>query len=165
MQLSTTATRAIGQLERVTLLGNVGQRHAEDVAWERIDTWASAIVALRMSAWQSLRLDIRNSYTSRLAVLAPSRFELWNAVADLASPAINRLVETALHKVPSELAEHRTLVRDSMYWDLLNLTIECEFSDAIPTQFYTGLGFFYLQGKLPCGWTGGVPPAGRPLVF
>lgn len=130
----------------------------------RVAGWKEALAKKRVQAFENVKLEARGDLTARLSNEHPARFARWNELtreirARVIAEFEPRCTEfAAKHKLSDELWA-------STRWDILGACMECEYADLVPATFYGTLVKVYLAGHFPCGWSGGLYPAGQLEIY
>ncbi len=128
-----------------------------------LTSWNEAIARCSAIEWENLTLDAANAIGSRVLAAAPKRFQQWNDVVHAVKPAVIALVARKIERVMRE-NDLPKVFDDCVQWDVLNLAMECEYSDIVPPAFFSAQSAWYLHGHFPCGWEG-THENGRPVIY
>jgi len=128
-----------------------------------VENWQQAIDWCASAEWEDVTLEAANQYRERLFEKSMERFNLWNEIVAEIKTYVVPLVEKKTKKVAAEnnLPE---VFSHAVRWDILHLCMESEYADVHPTGFFESLGFWYVNGRFPCGWDG-VFPEGKLVIF
>jgi hypothetical protein len=160
MQPCTIGTLA--ELEDASWFSRVGIKDSETAIV--LSSWPEAMKHSKSLAWENLRTEATNQFSERLFQLSRERFNLWNDVVSEVKKVTNPLVKrkTAAvvrdHNLP-EVFETRVRI------DIIGICVESEYADVCPPGFFASHAYWYLHGHFPCGWQGGFPPEGRPVIY
>jgi hypothetical protein len=105
--------------------------------------------------WGDAELEFQNQLTVHLHKHAPSEYQAWNSIVELAKRDIVFPMENERWSpVLQRLGLNRKIVA-SLQWDILGALMESAYRDIAgrPT-FFLALLDVYESGHLPCGWEG-----------
>jgi hypothetical protein len=129
-----------------------------------LSSWDEAVEHCGALEWADLRLEATNQYCERLFARSRERFSKWNEVVVDVTPATMDLVNRKLEPVVRE-HDLPEMFGQSVAHDIFHLCMEAEYADVCPPAFFAGLAHWYDRGRFPCGWRGGIPPQGNPVVY
>lgn len=142
------------RLEDASWFANVGVMDVQNVII--LSSWQEAIKHCESIEWENLCLEAANQYRERLQERSPIRFNQWNDVVvslkPLTEPLVRKKIETVIRSY-----DLPTVFEDTVQWDVLHLCMEAEYSDVYQPSFYASQGYWYVNGRFPCGWQGNFP--------
>jgi hypothetical protein len=150
---------------------NVGQPLKENFI--PVHTWDDALNRSRGDIWNSVQLQVKNSYARQVRQTNHDRSVQWNPITSELRKAIAVIVENSIKSLSHPVRLKQDLI-GSVSWDLLMICLEAEFSDLVqPLFFVPRLEPIYRAGHFPCGWEGpkvkegweGKPPDYPLYVF
>jgi hypothetical protein len=154
---------ALKELEKASWFSRVGIKKDSTTALV-LASWREAIEHCGSFEWEELCLEAMNQYCERLAERSAERWNHWNeivaAVKKFTVPLVNRKIEAVVreHDLPE-------IFGFQVQFDITALCMEGEYSDVYPPGFFADNGYWYVNGHFPCGWSGGVFPKGRLVVY
>jgi hypothetical protein len=160
--LSGRSRNVLISLRELNWFSSVGSAVDEDVVTPK--SWSAAISHSASDFWDDFVLDRRNEFTRRLQKLSPSRDDEWNECAR----EIKLELESLIFGITQSVTENRNMAKklfSVVRWDILHFVLEVEYSDVLPSAFFTEQAKWYLRGHFPCGWEGGEYPQGRRIVY
>lgn len=159
MHPSTIAT--FNHLEQVDWFSRVGCADFDDITM--LSSWEEAIEMCAGIEWENIQLHAANQLTIKLHFEAMDEYRRWNDIVKDIKPFICDFVARKINLV---VREHHLpkVFEDSINWDMINLAMECEYSDIIKPSFFAGNSFWYAKGHFPCGWKGSFP-GGHPVIY
>jgi hypothetical protein len=161
MHPRTIAT--LEELENAHWFSRVGIKKDSTMAIV-VSSWPEAIEHCDSFEWECLRTEAMNQYCERVAERSPEPWNCWNEVGkevmSITVPLVNRKIETVVreHHLPKIFG-----VR--VRFDIAALCMESEYADVCPLGFFTSNSYWYANGHFPCGWSGGVPPDGKLVIY
>ena len=160
--MNPTTAAMLQELEQASWFANVGRIDMPNVAF--VKNWLAAIAGFVSSEWENVRLDTLNILRQKVLSQNQVRFNQWNNHVRSLKPSLNDLIrrksETIVRqeKLPMEFI-------GNIYTDFLGVAMEAEYSDVVPSGFYSIVILdCYLKGHIPCGWEGDFPQ-GRLIVY
>jgi len=125
-----------------------------------VGSWPQAIEHCSSFDWECLRTE----YCERLAERSRERWKHWNEVVDEVKKFTIPLVD---RKIKAVVREHDLpeIFRVRVRVDITALGLESEFADVCPLGFFAGNSYWYVKGHFPCGWSGGMFPKGRLVIY
>jgi hypothetical protein len=119
-----------------------------------VASWSEAIACCASDEWSNFALEQRNLLTMFLHTHALERYRRWNHLVVAVKDVVNPLIERKLLSLADRLDVPPCLkvVRDAARWDLLGACMELEYADVRQPGYFRGLMFWYLSGRIPCGW-------------
>lgn len=154
----------LAELAAVELFRAAGTEADAPPGTVRVASWNDALAAKRVKAFENVKLEARGDLTARLTNEHPARQARWNELTREIRP---RVIATFEARCKEYAAKHR--LSDELWastrWDILGACMECEYADVVPATFYGSLAQVYLAGHFPCGWSGGLYPAGQLEIY
>jgi hypothetical protein len=129
-----------------------------------LTSWPEAIEHCGSFEWEELCDEAMNQYCERLVERSVERWNHWNEIVDEVKkytiPLVNRKIEAVVreHNLPE-------IFGVQVHADITSLCMECEYADVYPPGFFASNGYWYVNGHFPCGWSGGVFPKGKLVVY
>lgn len=161
MHPCTIAT--IEQLRQSVWFSRVGFRDAPHTA-QFVSSWREAIESCSTWDWENYQLEAANLYCEALFAKDPVQFADWNHHVIAVRPEALDIAREKCAPIISTLQERGRFV-ESVEWDMIHLLVEAEYSDVIEPNFFGRLGWWYVNGHFPCGWTGPFSVEGRLVVY
>jgi hypothetical protein len=131
-----------------------------------VKSWQEAMALVTSRDWDNLRLEAENRLTEALHSQCRERYsKTWNKIAIEVNGLLAPLVKEKLRSLYRERALPKKF-RQIIHGDTHAICMEAEYSDVVPAGWYTKhLKPWYLNGHLPCGWTGEFLREGELMVF
>jgi hypothetical protein len=129
-----------------------------------VSSWGDAVQSLNDPEWSNLCLSARNGYVQALKDTNHKMYKQWNVIAIEVKKLSDPLVASKVAKLTlTKQQKHR--VAQVVAWDIMHCLMEAAYSDIVKPGFYSALSYYYVQGRLPCGWFGGEYPDGMQLIY
>ena len=159
MQNRTQTT--LEQLQQADWFHHVGE--PREGPFVVVSSWNEAITRCSSPEWEDLTLEAANRFSEAVARRSHERFQQWNAIVAEMRQAIVPILEQKIK--PARLLFHLPQVfEDVVRWDVLHLCMEAEYADIFPPGFFASQGYWYVQGRFPCGWDGDFP-SGKLFLY
>jgi hypothetical protein len=154
----------LAELANVELFRSAGTPEDAPPATARVSSWKEALASKRVKAFENVKLEARGDLTARLSNEHPARHARWN---EITRELRQRVIATFEASCRAYAAKHGLgeELWSSTRWDILGACMECEYADIVPATFYGNLAKVYLAGHFPCGWSGGLYPAGQLEIY
>jgi hypothetical protein len=159
MHSRTIAT--LDRLEKASWFSQVGVNAGSSAVVVR--SWPEAIEYCDSSAWEDLQGEALNRYREFIAHRSKERWRLWSdtvrEVKKLTKPFVGHKIAVIIRE--KGLPE---IFNIQVNHDITGLCMEAEYADMCPPGLFTRIGYWYLNGHFPCGWSG-VFPQGKPVIY
>lgn len=162
--VSAKTEALLAELAQVELYRAAGTDAGVAPGVTRVASWKEALAPKRAAAFENVKLEARGDFTAELAKRDKARRALWN---ELTREIRTRIIGTFETQCTEFAAKHALgdKLWSSTRWDILGACMECEYADVLPASFYGNLAQVYLAGHFPCGWSGGLYPAGQLEIY
>lgn len=161
MRARTIAT--IEQLSKSVWFSRVGIHDAPHTA-QFVSSWQTAIESCSTLDWENYQLEAANLLCEALFAKDPVQYADWNHHIIAVRPAALEIAREKCAPVVSTLKECGRFVA-SVEWDMIHLLAEAQYADVLEPNFFARLGWWYVNGHFPCGWTGPFSIEGRLVVY
>jgi hypothetical protein len=119
-------------------------------------SWRDAQKSEQSDVWKYWRYDRSNHISQTVHDIDKPRFNAtWNDVSDQCKPIVLACIERDLSKASG--AHDNAGIIVNTRWNLVAAMMEVEYSDIMPTGFFSELFRWYCLGHYPCGWYGDYP--------
>jgi hypothetical protein len=159
MHSRTIAT--LDRLEKAFWFSRVGINEGSSAAV--VSSWPEAIEHCDSSEWEDLQGEELNQYRECIARRSKERLQLWNDTVDEVKKITRPLVA---RKIAAVVREHALpeIFKIQVNWDITGFCMESEYADVCKPGFFTGIGYWYVKGHFPCGWSGAFPQ-GKLVIY
>ncbi len=154
MHGATQAT--LKQLREARWFGNVGLPWRGESVVQVVSSWAEAFESCADPAWEELQLEAANRFREKLLKASAPRLNDWNTVAAEVRVVASKIVAEKSQAIERKFQAPKSFIA-SVEWDVAHLLMEAEFSDVCSPGFFASQGFWYMEGRFPCGWKGAFP--------
>jgi hypothetical protein len=152
----------LNQIVNCDLFGRVGEP-VDDDRIVQVATWKDAIKAHESVYWQHWILEERNRLTMALHKHARARYSAtFGKVTDECEGIVREVVSKSLARFSS--VPGIDTVKTNAEWNVLGGLMEAEYSDIVPTGFFTEALHWHFQGHYPCS-RDDTFPKGRFLIY
>jgi hypothetical protein len=155
----------IARLVAVEFFRAAGTKENVPAGASQVASWKEALARSRVKNFDDVKLEARGDMTAELSNHHPDRYNgRWNELTRELRP---RVIATFEPRCAEFIAKHGLSADlwNGTRWDILGACMECEYADIVEAGFYARLMDVYIAGHFPCGWTGGVYPAGHLEIF
>lgn len=161
--ISAKTEALLAELAEVELYLAAGTDAGVGPGMTRLSSWKEALAPKRARAFENVKLEARGDFTTQLSKY-PERRARWNELTREIRARVIALFEARCTEFAAkhELGEG---LWSATRWDILGACMECEYADVVPATFYGTLMSVYLAGHFPCGWRGGLYPAGQLEIY
>lgn len=129
-----------------------------------LTSWDEAVTSCSSAEWEDLCMEAANQYRERLLERGFSNLSRWNEVAALVKPLAKALVREKTETIVATHGLPKVFI-DTVEWDIIHLAMEAEYADVVAPGFYASQGYWYAEGRFPCGWQGTFPDGGRLIIY
>ena len=159
MILSESCLSTFERMKGWVPLSNIGEPRLADS--EFIPATDAAINLLFTDKWNDIREEAFDEISLAAAEMSRTgEFRDWNDVVKEITDALTP-IRDSIRSSLSRLGIPESNLVDAIYTeidsDILSSLIATEYSDLGTWSFYNNLLNTYLNGRLPCGWTGAYP--------
>lgn len=161
----------LSELKSFPWFVNVGKAAGGD--YLAVRNWNEAVELSAAEVWSSVQHQVKNRIADEVTQRNYKRSEEWNGIAAELRREIAAIVATSVEPLEKKL-HLKPDFRGAVFWDMLGICIETEFSDLLPPMFFVPrLQPIYAAGHFPCGWEGpklkegwqGELPNSRLIVY
>jgi hypothetical protein len=166
MSMMSEKTEALlAQLASVELFHACGVDESVPAGMTHVSSWREALAPKRVRAFENVQLEAQGELTVELSKNHPARYNgRWNELVRTIRPRVIATFERRCTEFASRHGLDETLWQATR-WNILGACMECEYADLVPATFYGTLATVYLAGHFPCGWSGGLYPAGHLEIY
>ncbi len=155
------------RIERIDWFAECGAEvKGLDIAFDTVRTWKQAERSCKKRSWDNAQIEYRNQLTEYLFDNCRARLNAeWNPAVREAKAFLSESVTPKLTALQASIGFPQAVI-DGVHWDAVAAIMEAyyEFSGH-DAWFATKLLGIYELGHFPCGWTCGVWPVGRLVIF
>jgi hypothetical protein len=128
-----------------------------------LTSWSEAIFQCSSIEWENLCLEAQNQFRMRVLERNKDRYLKWNDTVDVVKPHVTALVK---RKIEATMRNYKLdkIFEDTVFWDILGVCMESEFTDVYPPGFFASQAYWYVNGHFPCGWVGEFPN-GKLIIY
>ncbi len=135
-----------------------------EIDFEIVPTLKLASKSINQLKWENLCLDRIGDVTSHLSKNYKEMYnENWNNLAMDIKKEIIPIVDEKLSVLISEgqLLEN---MKSQILFDIMNIALYKSYSLVCESEFYNCLYKIYINGYIPCGWTGEYPKGNIKVI-
>lgn len=130
----------------------------------RVTSFREVLAPKRVRAFENVKLEAQGELTVELSNHHAARYARWNELVRELRPLITATFEQRCTDFASKNGLSDALWQ-STRWDFLGACMACEHADLVSASFYGTLAEVYLAGHFPCGFRGGLYPAGQLEIY
>ena len=158
--MNESSRLSLVRLEEADWFSNVGKPSDTVVV---VHSWVEAMQLADSSKYENARLEVTNRMCEKLQRIDKDRFNKWNEIARWVRPLIDELVARKISDVvkQNDLPESFSAI---VRWDIAHLFMESEYVDLLEPSLYSGLAYWYVSGRFPCGHTT-YDDTGVPIIY
>ena len=147
----------LDRIAAAPLFQHVGEP-IEDNSVKPVADWAACLASLIGNKWVNIGTTISNRVNNQATAArgADWKSREWNGLID----ELNAAVEERIGSVVKSVIRRKKLPKNFLYFvrgDFVKAALLEEFPDAASCEWSDLIVHWYLQGHVPCGFTGAVP--------
>jgi hypothetical protein len=151
----------LDRLEKAAWFSRAGKQDRSDGV--AVTSWPEAIEYCRSFEWEDFQLEALNQFREYIAERSMERLNLWNATLREVRKITGPLTSAKIAIVVRENGLPKWF-EGQVSHDISLFCMETEYADMCPPSLYTRMGYWYIDGHFPCGWSG-VFPEGNLVVY